>query len=225
MEPSAEATPPTDLPPEAPAETGELSDAELEREMQRRLRALNETLDDLLSIPETPAAFAIGTTGEAVARPGTLRDAALEVVSLYDADGDLKPGFSGEFAPFRILNEDATVDEWLKNANLGRHILDSVRLSLATAKDPAGTGDDAPVWFHSGFGCRSSTTATIGATASSSRRCARRYERVSRTRSKRAAEAFSKAPGSRQSRPATPAPPPVGNGPAPSALKRVSARS
>jgi len=125
--------------------------SEVEKDLARNLEALNDSIDNLLAIPQTPAAFAVGATGEAVARPGTLRDATLQLATLYDANGDLKPGFNGEFAPFRVLFQDQTLADWQKNANAANRLLDSVRLSLATARDSAATGTEAPTLVSLGL--------------------------------------------------------------------------
>jgi hypothetical protein len=139
----------------APATNGtpaaQPSQEDVEANLARGLKTLNTSIDELLAIPQTPAAFAVGATGEAVARPGTLRDATLQLASLYDSNGNLKPGFNAEFAPFRVLFEDQTLAEWQKNANAGNRLLDSVRLSLATAKEPTAATTDAPTLVSFGL--------------------------------------------------------------------------
>jgi hypothetical protein len=120
-------------------------------QFKRRAKDLDDALNELLTIPETPAAFALGVSSEAVAHPGTLRDAAAHVVAYVGPGGSVKPGFAAEIAPFRPLFVEYDIDQWVTRANVVAHLLDGFRVSLATAADPsAAAGADAPTLIAAG---------------------------------------------------------------------------
>jgi len=101
------------------------------------VKDLDDRLNELLSIPTTPAAFALGVSPETVAHPGTVRDVVAAVTTHFGTDGSLKPGLAVEGAPFRPLFARYDIDEWMKNATWPMQVLDSVRISFATSTDPA----------------------------------------------------------------------------------------
>ncbi len=95
-------------------------------------------------MPETPAAFAIGLSGDAVARPSSFREIAGAVKTIVGAGGKLVPGAAIELAPFyRLSVQDVTAETWA--AQPLRAIFGGLRLSLATASDPRSSAtEDAP---------------------------------------------------------------------------------
>jgi hypothetical protein len=147
--PTATAGAPADLPVVTP--TGADPGAGGTEEYDRRTKELDERLDNLLAIPEIPAAFALGVSTETVAHPGTLRDAVAAVTAHLGTDGSLEPGLAVEGAPLRPLFLKYDVDEW-KEKPWWWQPIDSLRLSLATASDPAAAaGTNAPTLASAGF--------------------------------------------------------------------------
>ena len=107
-------------------------------------KRLDDTLSELASVPETPAAFALGISAETVAHPTTIREAVAEIKTLFGPDGELVPGAALEIAPFYRLASAGTYQQW--RDQVWRPLIGGLRLSLATASDPdALEGTDAPV--------------------------------------------------------------------------------
>jgi hypothetical protein len=132
--------------PAAPAPPPSAADA-----LQTRSAALDATINGLLDIPQAPAAFTLGIASDKVARPGDLRDAAAHVTMLLGPGGKIVPGAAMEVAPLRSLSAHLTIDEWHARADLAHRLLDSIRLSIATAADPAAAGvPDAPPLIAAG---------------------------------------------------------------------------
>jgi len=123
-----------------------------EDEYKQRGKALDDALDALLAIPETPAAFALGVSPETVAHPGTPRDAVAQVVAYVAPGGSVKPGLATEVAPFRPLFAKYTVDQWKAKQDVSwyEYLLDGFRLSLATAADPTAPASSAPTLIAAG---------------------------------------------------------------------------
>lgn len=99
---------------------------------------MDETLEDLLEVPETPAAFTLGLSADVVARPSSLKEVAGALKTVIAPNGKLVPGAAIEVAPFyRLVTRDATATQW--KDDLYRPILGGIRFSLATASDPQAT--------------------------------------------------------------------------------------
>lgn len=105
---------------------------------------VQKQIDDLLEVPETPAAFALGLSADVVARPTTLREATGSIKTIIGADGKLIPGAAIEVAPlYATFTRDKTVEQW--KADWFQTFLSSFRISVATASDPkAADPDNAP---------------------------------------------------------------------------------
>ena len=122
--------------PTAPADNAQRFDASAKR--------IDKTLDDLLEVPETPAAFALGLSADVVARPSSLKEVAGALKTVVGSNGKLLPGAALELAPFyRLVTRDVTAEKWA--TEWYRPLLSGFRLSLATAADPRATDpDNAP---------------------------------------------------------------------------------
>jgi len=155
--PTAAETPGAGAPPQAPApaETsgspapfpagGEpvaaalaVTNAEIYRASKERAE---KQIDELLEVPETPAAFSLGLSADVVARPTTLREAAGSLKTIIGPDGKLIPGAAIEVAPFYgPFTRKMTAEEWRDNTFY--RLLASFRLSVATASDPKAADPD-----------------------------------------------------------------------------------
>lgn len=131
----------------AVAVTGPAADADVANAQQAHeasKQRIKDTLDQLSGVPETPAAFSLGISAEAVAHPASIQEAVAELKTILGPDGELVPGAALEVAPFYRLTSAVTYREW--RDSVWRPILGSLRFSLATASDPATpAGESAPV--------------------------------------------------------------------------------
>lgn len=116
------------------------TDEEAYREREKQVK---EFVDDLLDLPESPAAFALGMTATVIARPGTSREAVATLSAIMAPDGSIVPGVSIEIAPFRLFDGARTIDEWLSRSK-SCEIAQSIRLSLATAEGAAAAMEGSP---------------------------------------------------------------------------------
>ncbi len=130
--------------PAAATDAHEAADSKEEAIFNASKQRIDATLDDLLEVPETPAAFTLGLSPDVVARPSSLKEVAGALKTIIGADGKLVPGAAIEVAPFyRLVTRDATAEDWVKDVY--RPLLGGFRLSLATASDPrASDSGNAP---------------------------------------------------------------------------------
>jgi hypothetical protein len=148
-EPEPERAPVAPALPDGPAVavTGPAADPEAanaEQAHEASKQRLKDTLDQLSGVPETPAAFSLGISAEAVAHPASIQEAVAELKTILGPDGELVPGAALEVAPLYRLMSAVTYQEW--RDSVWRPILGSLRFSLATASDPATpAGESAPV--------------------------------------------------------------------------------
>jgi hypothetical protein len=124
-------------------------------EYEARRGALRAFIEAALTIPDSPAAFALGVASTPVARPGTIREASAAVGALVGPGGELVPGVSAEVAPVRLASRPRTVDEW-SETSVPLRVLDSIRISVASAEDPAAAAEPeaaalAAVGFRVGY--------------------------------------------------------------------------
>lgn len=102
---------------------------------------VQKQIDELLEVPETPAAFSLGLSADVVARPSTLREAAGSLKTIIGPDGKLIPGAAIEVAPFYApFTRNKTAEQW-RNDRV-ETLLASFRLSVATASDPRAVDPD-----------------------------------------------------------------------------------
>ena len=148
-EPEPERAPVAPAVPDGPAVavTGPAADPEAanaDQAHEASKQRLKDTLDQLSGVPETPAAFSLGISAEAVAHPASIHEAVAELKTILGPDGELVPGAALEVAPLYRLMSAVTYQEW--RDSVWRPILGSLRFSLATASDPATpAGESAPV--------------------------------------------------------------------------------
>jgi hypothetical protein len=96
---------------------------------------LDAKLGELFNVPETPAANALGITGEAITHPDTVKDVALQVFGALSDDADLSQGVALEFAPFRrSIYDEIELDDFEK-LDYGSELLANVSLSFAALSE------------------------------------------------------------------------------------------
>lgn len=110
--------------------------------------ALDAKLKELFSVPETPAAEALGLTGSAIAHPDTVKDVALQVLDLFSDDAALSQGVALEFAPFRQAVYQGSLEDFQKLAYV-QHLVGGIAFSLAAVSAP--DGNDPGVRYAVGF--------------------------------------------------------------------------
>jgi len=110
--------------------------------------ALDAKLKELFSVPETPAAEALGLTGSAIAHPDTVKDVALQVLGSFSDDAALSQGVALEFAPFRQAVYQGSLEDFEKLA-YGQHLAGGIAFSLAAVTTP--DGNDPGVRYAVGF--------------------------------------------------------------------------
>lgn len=130
-------------PPSVPS-TPTTQSTDAEARFKASAKRIDETLRELLEVPETPAAFALGLSADVVARPSSLKEVAGALKTIVGPEGKLMPGAALELAPFyRLITRDATAQKWV--SDWYRPLLSGFRLSLATASDPRATdSNNAP---------------------------------------------------------------------------------
>lgn len=140
-------------------------DAEAAERLQDRLGELDDRVNELMTVPETPASAMLDVGSDAIARPAEVREAAAHLLSAFTVDGRIRPGVAIELAPVRLLRRDAYARRAWPGAHeaaassYGERLGESLRLSVATAMDVTGAEESQDTLVA--FGLRVSLIDTM----------------------------------------------------------------
>ena len=119
-----------------------------EQVLKEQASELDEKLKALFDVPETPAAEALGVTGDAISHPETVKDVALQVLAAVSDNADISQGVALELAPFRTAVYKGTLSDF-SHMSYAQHLAGSLAFSLAAISQPGGV--DAGVRYSFGF--------------------------------------------------------------------------
>lgn len=123
----------------APTFTKDEKEDMVKEKLKADAEALDEKLEELFNVPQTPAAQALGLTGDAIQHPDTIKDVSLQVFAALSEGADLSQGVALEFAPFRqLVFKNLSLDKF-QDLSDGELALSSLSFSLAALDQPNAT--------------------------------------------------------------------------------------